>query len=179
MERAALYRRALAPVMALLGVIGTLAAIGGYLLEITSFPGFVTYWFSVGGLSVAAAFLLIRKQALAAGEPFWSPPTKRVTQAILPPLVCGLALTAIAPGVWQATALWAGLYGAALHAGGFFTPGGIRRLGWLFIAAGIGIIVLLQRGSLPGVHAHGAMGAMFGALHLAYAAYLRVREQRS
>ena len=38
---------------------------------------------------LAGSLVLVRRQALKESEPFWSPPTRRVTQAMLPPLVAG------------------------------------------------------------------------------------------
>ncbi len=34
--------------------------------------------------ALTASLLLVRRQALKAAEPFWSPPTRRVSQAVLP-----------------------------------------------------------------------------------------------
>ena len=47
MERSALYRRALAPIMILAGSIGTLAALAGYFLKIESARAFAIFWMSV------------------------------------------------------------------------------------------------------------------------------------
>ena len=46
-------------------------------------------------VALAGSFLLVRRQALKESEPFWSPPTRRVTQALLPPLVAGLMIGAV------------------------------------------------------------------------------------
>ena len=90
MERSALYRRTLAPIMLYVGSVGTLAAPGASRSESTrcaapSAPG--------GSrppvLALAGAFVIARRQAMQDGEPFWSPPTLRVTQALVPPLAAG------------------------------------------------------------------------------------------
>src|SRR5215831_13830234 len=86
MERSAIYRRALAPIMIFNGVIGIGSAVVGWALKIGSPRGFIGFWAGVGLLAVAGSFLLVRRQALRAAESFWSPPTRRVTQAMLPPL---------------------------------------------------------------------------------------------
>ena len=140
MERSALYRRALAPIMLLAGVIGTAAAALGILLRINTFGGFLTLWFSAAALAVVGALLIARRQALKEQEAFWSPPTRRVTQALLPPLTAGLCLGAlpafsdapfdVAPLV---TLAWILFYGFALHAAGFFMSRGIKLFGWSFI----------------------------------------------
>ena len=51
MERTAIYRRALAPVMVMAGSIGTLAAVAGFLWQ----PPFVVYWTSVALVVMAIA----------------------------------------------------------------------------------------------------------------------------
>jgi len=95
MERSALYRRALAPIMIFNGVTGTVAAIAGILFDIESPRDFVWFWGGVAIFAMAGSFLLVRRQALKESEPFWSPPTRRVTQAMLPALVAGLILGAL------------------------------------------------------------------------------------
>ena len=47
MERSAVYRRALAPIMTFNGVLGILAAIGGVLARIDSPRFFIGYWMVV------------------------------------------------------------------------------------------------------------------------------------
>src|SRR5258708_38627518 len=140
MERSAVYRRALAPVMTLTGVLGLAAALGGWLGKIESPRAFVVYWLLVSSAAIVGAFLLVRRQALKESEPFWSPPTRRVTQAALPPLVAGLILGAVGLVYVDSASqnlghvlamLWlplAGviLYGCAFHAAGFFLPRGMR-----------------------------------------------------
>jgi hypothetical protein len=132
-------------------------------------------------------------QALRASEPFWSPPTRRVTQALLPPLVAGGILGVIcyfkspsAPnGMGNVFAMfclpltWIVLYGCAFHAAGFFMPRGMKIFGWSFILGGcilfaVGISDRLTRLE----YAHGVMGFFFGLLHLAYGTYLYFTEKR-
>src|SRR5260370_19012209 len=85
MERSAVYRRALAPIMTFNGAIGSIAAGLGILLKLDSPRDFILYWAGVSVLALAGSFLLVRRQALKDAQPFWSPPTRRVTQAFLPP----------------------------------------------------------------------------------------------
>src|SRR6059036_3588735 len=89
MERSALYRRALAPIMIFNGIVGTGGGILGWLLKITAPQAFIGYWAGVGVLALGGSFLLVRRQALRESEAFWSPPTRRVAQALLPPLFVG------------------------------------------------------------------------------------------
>ena len=46
---------------------------------------------AVAVICLAEAFLLIRRQALKEAEAFWSPPTRRVAQAISPAFLRGVA----------------------------------------------------------------------------------------
>src|SRR5438552_17475063 len=95
MERSAVYRRALAPIMIFNGALGTVAALLGWVLKIDSPRTFILYWAGVGAVALAGSFWLVRRQALKESESFWSPPTRRVTQALLPPLIAGFILSAV------------------------------------------------------------------------------------
>ena len=95
MERSALYRRALAPIMLFTGAIGVLAAGAGLRFKMQE-PG--------NSRNYGLARLLWLWLALSCWraakpwkdqEPFWSPPTRRVGQAVLPPLLCGLFAGAV------------------------------------------------------------------------------------
>src|SRR6058998_3001599 len=90
MERSAVYRRALAPIMVFNGVVGAGGAMLGYVLKIAAPRAFISFWGVASCIALAGSFLLVRRQALREAEPFWSPPTRRVTQAMLPPLFAGL-----------------------------------------------------------------------------------------
>jgi hypothetical protein len=194
MERSALYRRALAPVMIFNGVLGSLAAIAGILARIESPPWFVGYWMIVGLLAVAASFLLARRQALKDTEPFWSPPTRRVAQALLPALFCGFVAGVIvlvkswseSPGSgtfgnvvlrWLPV-LWVALYGCALHAAGFFMPRGMKIFGWGLVL-GAFCVALPPALMAPFLLGHGTMGLFFGLAHLACGIYLYYTEPRA
>jgi hypothetical protein len=199
MERSALYRRALAPLMTFAGGLGIIAATLGYLFRVEEMSGFIAYWFAVALTGLAGSLLLVRRQAIKTSEPFWSPPTKRVAQAMLPTLtvgfLCGVfavfllstdtSLADMPTGEfddardlgWLA-AVWAILYGCGLHAAGFFTSRGLRHFGWLFIAAGNAVFCWMlwnQHDRTPSHvwwHSHVLMGALFGGLQLAYGLYL-------
>src|SRR5260221_180517 len=95
MERSAVYRRALAPIMIFNGAVGTLAAALGFACKISDPKPFILYWAGVAVLALAGSFLLVRRQALKQSEAFWSPPTRRVTQAMLPPLIAGSIISII------------------------------------------------------------------------------------
>ena len=142
-------------------------------------------------VAICGAFWVVRGQALKEQETFWSPPTRRVTQALLPPLVAGLVVAflvllpqgAPAARVWWLPPIWMVLYGCALHAAGFFMARGIRLFGWGFMVLGCtcAVVVRLRMAAdgLPAIaNAHWLMGATFGGLHLAYGAYLYLTEKR-
>jgi hypothetical protein len=192
MERSALYRRALAPVMIFNGAVGAAAAIGGRLAGIESPQAFILFWAIIGVIALTGSFLLVRRQALKESEPFWSLPTRRVTQAFLPPLTAGFIITLVsffavksAPqnfdkvlGMLWLPLAWVVLYGCALHAAGFFMPRGIKLFGWAFVVGGCALFAAgIPDWPKRADYAHGIMGSFFGLLHLAYGTYLYFTEK--
>ncbi len=193
MERSAIYRRALAPIMLFAGTVGILAALGGAIFRVDRPLPFILYWLAVGLVPLLGAYLLVRRQALKADEVFWSPPTRRVTQALLPPLAAGffgslmLAMNLgkldshtanVVAMLWLPEA-WVVLYGCALHAAGFFMPRGMKLFGWSFVLGGC-VLFALGAPEFPArrILAHGIMGLFFGVLHLAYGGYLYFTEKK-
>ncbi len=155
MERAALYRRTLAPIMLYVGTVGTLAGLGGLVAGIDTLAGFYAWWLSAAVLAVAGAFVIARRQAVRDGERFWSPPTLRVAEAMAPPLAAGLVLSlvlvvlAAAPPRGLFVLANALFYGCAVHAAGFFMPRGMKLFGWIVIllsAAGAAVLAGLAAG---------------------------------
>jgi hypothetical protein len=192
MERSALYRRALAPIVTFVGLVGIAAGVIGHISKIKNPGSFAIYWMGVGILVVAGSFFLVRRQASKQGEAFWSPPTRRVAQAMAPALFVGVVVglyffyfsDSHDAGFFSIPLIliWTFLYGIALHAAGFFMPRGIRLLGWGFIFTGLCIIFLLAAGGSASAFAnaspHFLMGLIFGASHLAYGIYLYFTEPR-
>jgi hypothetical protein len=201
MERSALYRRALAPIMIFAGLLGLVAAGAGWKFSISEPRWFVGYWFCVGVVALAGAFLMVRRQAWQQSEPFWSPPTRRVAQAMLLPLSAGFALGALviaadtmrvkagvarsgeAPNAIVLICLplvWVILYGCAIHAAGFFMARGMRLFGSALVAGACVAFLLggFNFGSALITVSYGLMGFFFGFLHLAYGVYLYFTEQR-
>ena len=189
MERTAIYRRALASTTFLVGIMGVAASAAATLLKLYSPHTFVGFWMAVATATLALAFAIVRRQSIQDAEPFWSPPTKRVTQAAAPAILVGVAVGIAAlfsPAddpltAWRTVPLWMALYGCALHSSGFFMPRGIKLFGLLFTLCGgllmIAINKLETEGGLPPLaYAHGVMGAAFGGLHIAYGAYIRKTE---
>ena len=186
MERSALYRRALAPIMTFCGAVGILAGIGGWLLGIISNRSFVLFWTATAGVALTGSLLLVRRQAMKESEPFWSAPTKRVTQAMLPPLFVGIfpsLMVWIRGGAEPMTgnilcAVWATLFGCALHSAGFVISRGFRIFGWNFIAIGCFFLILAPSSNAGVLNPHLMMGGLFGGLHFAYGIYLYFTENR-
>jgi hypothetical protein len=187
MERSAIYRRALAPIMTVAGSIGLGASVISCFVEVKTIRSFTLFWMAVSLLAAVAAFLLVRRQALKEAEPFWSLPTRRVTHALAPAFVIGLAsglVASFAPGeppipATLLTVVWIAAYGCALHAAGFFMPRGMKLLAWLFIASAV--FLLAGYRFCPWLQTpesgHYLMGIFFGLLHLAYGVYLYFTEK--
>jgi len=186
MERSAVYRRALAPITFLAGAMGVLAAVLGLILHLDSTRAFAGLWLGTAIIAIAGAFLIARRQALKESEPFWSPPTRRVAQALIPPLLAGMAI-GVCPAFFPeaekdlnfcSVIVWIMFYGCALHAAGFFMPRGVKVFGWLFIVSACGVFYAFALGDLnSNFSAHWLMGFFFGVLHLAYGAYLYLTEK--
>jgi hypothetical protein len=185
MERSALYRRALAPIMLAAGLLGVVAATVGIIFDLNNLLEFETLWLSTAVLAVAGAFFIARRQAMKDKEPFWSPPTRRVTQALLPPLLAGLTISLfpLTKGFSSipmiVVIIWILCYGVALHSAAFFMPRGIKFLGWLFIGGACVILYSYSPGAFDAnLRAYWLMGFFFGVLHLAFGVYLYVTEKR-
>jgi hypothetical protein len=184
MERSAVYRRALAPIMLSAGALGLAAATAGLLFHLDSVRAFGALWLGAAAIAVAAAFIIARRQALKDKEDFWSPPTRRVGQALLPPLFAGMFLGLIFAFAGLAnpmvlTFIWLLFYGCALHSAGFFMSRGMRLFGWIFIgfsSAILCVLVFIVPQNIE-ISAHWLMGFFFGVLHLAHGAYLYLTEK--
>jgi hypothetical protein len=192
MERSALYRRALAPIMTFVGLVGVLAAAAGILFHFNSTTTFEYAWLNTAMLAFVGAFLIARRQAIKDKELFWSPPARRVVQAMLPSWLAGLISALIfqllavkrPQLVWWLPPIWMVLYGLGLYAASFFMPRGIRLFGWVFFLSGLAALVILAIKNAVGafpplIYAHGLMGAFFGLGHLAYGTYLYLTEKKN
>lgn len=202
MERSAIYRRALAPLMTVTGCIGSVAALAGWKVGIQGAQAFVGYWLSVAVVTVVAGLLLIRRQALQQGEVFWSPPTRQVSQAMLLPLLAGLLVGLtflVAPAGGTGSTLssqvpsrdylalvclpvaWVVLYGCAIHAAGFFMQRGVRVFGRVLVILACLTLLVGDPTAAQGKVDLGylIMGGAFGLLHLLYGIYLFATEKRT
>jgi hypothetical protein len=160
----------------------------GWFTHIESKQGFAVFWLTVSLAAISGAYIVARRQALRDREVFWSLPTRRVTQALLPALSAGAFSSTLLifgarvdPGAaWWLLPLWMTFYGCAIHASGFFMPRGIKLFGWVFIGAGCVMAAILASCSeVPPLRfGHVVMGVLFGGLHLAYGIYLYFTEHR-
>jgi len=194
MERSAVYRRTLAPIMLVTGGLGLLAALLGYATGCNDTQSFGLLWLVTAAIALGGAAFIVRRQAAQAAEPFWTPPARRVVQALLPAWLAALCLT-VPPVVGNAgagsdpaivlmwelliTVIWILFYGLGLHAAGFFVPRGIKVFGWIGIAGAVGLACSVQW-LLKNfyVNTNVLMGLFFGGLHLAYGGYLWFTEKR-
>lgn len=199
MERSAVYRRALAPIMIFSGVIGIAWSLAAWLFQITSAIGFVRFWSFAAAAALIGSLLLVRRQALKDREPFWSPPTRRIAQAMFLPLAVGFVIGVCVfvvyarpsvsdsptgsmeiEGLYWLPAVWAILHGCAMHSAGFFAPRGLRLFGWAQALAGCAVLAWIackDSVELAWWISHLLMGLFFGVLHLAYGAYLYLTEK--
>lgn len=185
MERSAIYRRALAPIMLFVGFVGVLTAVVELVFHFDSMFKFCWLWLGSALFAVAGAFLIARRQALNDKDAFWSSPTRRVAQALFPPLATGMCLGVVFSladvgneFTMLIALLWVLFYGCALNAASFFMPRGMKLFGWIYIAGGCCQFLLLATGHANFVLAGPLlMGSFFGVLHLAYGAYLYLTEK--
>jgi hypothetical protein len=202
MERSAVYRRALAPVMIFIGIAGLVGAVAGWRCGFDSPSAFVGFWFVIAVLALVGAFLLVRRQALRDHEAFWSPPTRRVAQAMLPALIAGfvIGLVVVLANRLPASAtnwplgemtpaqqthllpiVWGVLYGCAFYSAGFFMPRGMKLFGFILVI--LSVLALVpgpQNPPAQGVPAsHALMGFIFGLCHLLYGTYLYLTERKN
>jgi hypothetical protein len=185
MERSAVYRRSLAPIMLFAGGLGVIAAVVGLALRLDSMRAFAALWLGTAVIVVAGAFLIARGQAIKAKEDFWSLPTRRVGQALLTPLFAGMflgsAFVFIGNNCVILTFIWLFFYGCALHSAGFFMPHGMKWFSWIFILLASTSLFLLVMVVPPAdeISAHWLMGFFFGGLQLAYGVYLYLTEKKN
>lgn len=185
MERSAVYRLALAPIMLYAGALGVLASAAGIVFHVDAMRAFSSLWLGTAALAVGGAFMIARRQALKDKELFWSPPTRRVAQAMSPALTAGAIVSALfivgANNQSFTSSLaffWILFYGCAIHSAGFFMPRGIKLFAWIIIGGGSGCftVLVIAHQSL-GLNSNCLMGIFFGVLHLAYGTYLYLSEK--
>ncbi len=185
MERSAVYRLALAPIMLYAGALGVIAAVAGTLLHLDSMRAFCSLWLGTAAVAIGGSFLIARRQAFKSKELFWSPPTRRVAQAMSPAIVAGGVVTSLFcfgendPSETAVLAFfWILFYGCAIHSAGFFMPRGIKLFAWIIITGASSYFAILEITHFSAYpNAYWLMGFFFGVLHLAYGAYLYLSEK--
>jgi hypothetical protein len=190
MERSALYRRAMAPMMLVAGTLGLVGGLVGHFQKLVNLSSFLQLWCVVAAVGLLLAARLIRSQAMKSEEPFWTPPAKRIFQAVLPAFIVGGGATApfvfpqlIAvnpPPALAFVAGWLVLYGFGIHSAGFAIAKGIKRLGWIFLLTGLAIIIneFTKRALFGELNPHLLMAATFGGFHLVCWIYLLFTEKK-
>lgn len=190
MERSALYRRALAPMMLWAGTVGLGTGLVGWFLNIESGKPFIRLWGAVGLVTLLGCFLIVRRQAIKERERIWSAPTLRVARAICPSVVTGalFGLFALSFDVHAEAGIefilplcWMIFFGFGIHSAGFFIPSRLQLLGWGFIGFPLAILAVLGTGlitELPTYSGHLLMAATFGGFHILAGVYLCFTEQR-
>ncbi len=183
MERSALYRRALAPIMLFAGLVGSLTVGIAWLFHLDSINSFLVLWLSAAVAAIVGAFLIARRQAIKDRELFWSPPTRRVVKAILMPFLAAAASCLLVIGPEENVSMtlvfiWTLSYGYALNAAGVFMPRGIKVFSWVYFVCAV-LLISWGKQLSPLPIAHWAMGTIFGGSHLAYGIYLYLTENRN
>lgn len=190
MERSALYRRAMSPMMLVAGILGVLGGLIGHFQNFATLSAFLQLWCIIAAVGLLLAARLIRSQAMKSDEPFWTPPAKRIFQAVLPAFIVGGGATApfvfpnlipvSSPPAIAFVGGWLALYGFGIHTAGFFVAKGIKRLGWIFLLTGLGVILneFTNQALFGELNAHLTMAATFGGFHLVCWIYLFVTEKK-
>ena len=197
MERATVYRAVSAPAAIFGGVLA--CATGGYFIVRASggdgmVRGAEFFWTWVGVLLMVDVFntVLLWRKAGAAGEPLFSPGLRLAAFSVAPALLAGGVLSyEVITGYDEfelCVLAWVLCYGVALLAMGGVAPRSLRRLGWLFVAAGVllflvwrnfGAAVKPQLGIGEVESASWIMIATFGLLHLVHGAGVLLRRGAS
>ncbi len=192
MERAALYRRAMAPMMFLAGGFALAGAVGAEVGGLENLRTFILFWGVIALAVLIGSGLIVRKQAVKKDEPFWTVPARRVFRSFLPVILVGGVIGAAKvfdglespqelSGIGHSfAASWALLYGLGLHSAGAFVAKGIKRLGWCFIICGVlmSVDATALGGLLLKMSPNILMGIVFGGLHLVAGIYLHFTEQK-
>lgn len=174
MERATIYRAVSANTAILGGVLamalsswGIFTTAGHGMSEVN----FVASWIIVCLFVSIVNTIVLHKQAWLRSEPFVSPGMKLALRGIIPPILAGVALTAMWPPTPVLVTLWMLFYGLALLSTQEFAPASIQWLGRAFVIMGIltGLLWSICRPCTNALFFSSlAMGISFGVLHLVY-----------
>lgn len=180
MEKATIYRALSAEAALFGGAVSLGAAAFLFTMPAGIVPAAVFFnsvWLVVLVLTLLVSLFLLRRDARRRNEAFLSAGFRSAARAMMPPLLCGAALSAsevFAGSLVKVPAIWMLCYGLALLAMAHFAPRSIRRLGWAFLLGGLGCLafgsdlgrrLLLADGQAEALE----MAVTFGLLHMAYA----------
>ena len=151
-------------------LMGVTAIAAAYIASIQSGPAaWLAVWLTEAALAFAIGLLAMWQKSKIGGHSLVSVPAKKFAYGLLPPLFCGVVITA---GLWRyghfelMVPVWLLLYGAAVATGGAFSVRVVPVMGWLFMSAGAAAI------ALPAAWANYLMAATFGVLHIIFGAII-------
>ena len=183
MERATVYRAISAPT-ALVGGLSAVA-VSGWLIWRAGQNGisvqvFAGAWVCALLLTVTANALFIWQEARRDHRPFFSPGLRLALRSLIPSLFVAGVFSLVL--LWRGTdalplaLTWIAFYGLALLATMNFAPRSLSILGWGFVLAAVGWLLLISSDTSWGDASASdggvivAMGITFGLFHLVYAA---------
>jgi hypothetical protein len=129
-------------------------------------------WLVEAFLAFAIGLLAMWQKAKLVETSLLSVPAKKFAMSFLPPLICGVVITA---GLWRSGSfdamipIWLLCYGAAVVCGGAFSVRAVPIMGWCFIA--LGAVAF----ATPAIYGNWLMAAGFGLLHVVFGAVIARR----
>ncbi len=174
LARAEVYPGFRPPAVALVGVLGLLAAVAQ---PGASVVGFVAYWLAAAAGGAALGFASAARSYAREEDELARRRTRRVMAQFLPALFAGVAVTL---GVWRAGAeftyllpgLWALLFGLGIIAARPHLPAAVWAVGVGYVIAGAALLLTADPAAEP---SGWAVGGVFGVGHLATAVALRAK----
>jgi hypothetical protein len=173
LTRGEVYRGFRVPAVALVGVVGLLAAVAQHwVVPAGDAPAFVWYWSAVGAAGVLIGFGAAVRSYLFREDDFERRRTRRVMGQFLPCVLAGGLLTlALARGEGNVPLLpgaWAAVFGLGVVAVRPHLPRAVGLIGLSYVLAG-GVLLALAPKEPTGWH----VGGVFGLGHLLTALALR------
>jgi hypothetical protein len=131
-----------------------------------------TWWLAAAAVALPVSTIASARKARRTDAPLLSAPGRKLVLSFLPPVTAGAMLTV---GLWRVGAFgllapaWLLLYGAGVATGGAFSVRAVPVMGLAFMA--LGALAL----AAPAAWGNALMAAGFGALHVAFGAYVARR----
>jgi hypothetical protein len=182
MERATIYRALSAPTALIGGLLSLGAFATAYYAKHIRHANltprqFLVVWLVVLALTGMSNAIVLWRGAVGRGERFFSPGMKTALASVAPAFLIAGFLTCVVHRPIDLCILWIVLYGLALLATQHFAPRSLVVLGAAFFVTGCVLVVTWKHLFLaPGqvqpttLVVSGIMAAVFGGVHLAYAA---------